>query len=83
MNYNNSICWFKIDKNSINKLSVLNKVGYKLPYFETEDFKTLLKVKSKHVKIDELKNDVVIACDIGFKYYKMNDVQGFYVNKLS
>ena len=74
--YNNSICWFKVDKGSINKFSA-KKDGYKLPYFESNDGKTLLKVKSKNVKIDDLKNDVVISCDIGFKYYKMNDVQGY------
>ena len=45
--------------------------------------KTLLKVKSKNVKIDELKNDIVIICDIGFKHYKMNDFEGYFVNKLS
>ena len=81
--YDNEIIWFKIDKTSIDKLNVLNKVDFKLPYFETDDGKTLLKVKSKNVKINDLKNDVVISCDIGFKYYKMNDVQGCYVNKLS
>jgi len=82
-NYNNSICWFKVDKGSINKFSALKKDGFKLPYFESNDGKTLLKVKSKNVKIDDLKNDVVISCDIGFKYYKMGDFEGYYVSKLS
>jgi hypothetical protein len=39
--------------------------------------------KHSSVKIDELKHDTVIICDIGFKYYKMNDFEGYYVNKLS
>ena len=43
----------------------------------------LLKVKSQNVKIDDLTNDVVISCNIGFKYYKMNDFDGYYVSKLS
>lgn len=81
--YDNEIIWFRIDKNSISKLSSLNKVGFNLPYFETNDGKTLLKVKSKYVKINDLKNDIVISCDLSFKYYKMNDVQGYYVNKLA
>ena len=82
-NYDNEITWFKIDKNSIGKFSVLKKDGYKLPYFESNDGKILLKVKSKNVKIDELKNDIVIICDIGFKYYKIGDYEGYYVSKLS
>ena len=81
--YDNEIIWFKIDKTSIGKLSVINKVGFKLPYFETDDGKTLLKIKSKNVKINDLKNDVVISCDISFKHYKMNDIEGYYVYKLS
>jgi len=43
--YGNEISWFRIDKNSIGKLSVINKIG--------------------------------------FKHYKMENVQGYYVNKLS
>ena len=82
-NYNNSICWFKVDKGSINKFSVLKKDGYKLPYFESNDGKTLLKVKSNNVKIDDLNNDVVISCDMCFKYYKINDFEGYYVSKLA
>ena len=103
--YDNEIIWFKIDKTSIDKLVVLNKVGFKLPYFETDDGKTLLKVKSKNVSIDDIKpcdipyfdnddkktfkkvksktDNIIIACDICFKYYKINDIEGFYVYKLS
>ena len=81
--YDNELIWFRIDKTSIAKLNVLNKVDFKLPYFETDDGKTLLKVKSKNVKLNDLTNDVVIACDIAFKYYKMGDFEGYFVNRLS
>ena len=68
--YDNEIIWFKIDKTSIDKLAVLNKVGFKLPYFETDDGKTLLKVKSKNVNIDDIK-----PCDI--PYFDTDDTKNF------
>ena len=49
--YDNEIIWFKIDKTSIGKLFVINEVDFKLPYFETDDGKILLKVKSKMLKL--------------------------------
>lgn len=67
----------------ISKFSAINKVGFKLPYFETNDGKLLLKVKSKNVKINELKKDEPITCEVHFKHYKMEDFEGYYVCKLS
>ncbi|MFM7854410.1 MAG: hypothetical protein ACKO96_21430, partial [Flammeovirgaceae bacterium] len=58
--------------------SAINKVGYHLPYFETTDEKHLLNVKSKHVKINDLKNYTVISCGVSFKHYKMGDVEGYF-----
>ena len=69
--YENEISYFKLAKNMENKFTALNKVGFKVPYFETTDGKFLLKVKHKNVKINELKKDEPITCEIHFKYYKL------------
>ena len=80
--YENEITYFKLAKNMENKFTALNKVGFKVPYFETNDGKFLLKVKHKNVKINELKKDEPINCEVHFKYYKMSDFDGYYVSKL-
>ncbi len=82
--YENEITYFKIvDKNMDNKFSSINKDKFNLPYFKTNDGKYLLKVKTKYVKIDDLNKDMTYICDLTFKYYKMGDVEGYYVSKLS
>ncbi len=84
-NYNNETTYFKIiDKHIDNKFAVVNKDGYKLPYFKSNDERNyLLKVKSKYVKIEDLNKDMTYIVDLDLKYYKMNGVEGYYVSKLS
>ena len=60
----------------------MNKVGFRLPYFETVDGKFLLKCKNKYIKI-ELKKDEPINCEIHFKRYKMEGFEGYYISKLA
>ena len=82
--YDNEICYFKIKtKNVEQQFALINKEGYKLPYFKTNDLKFLLKVKSKYVKLNDLNKDMTYICDAECKYYKMNDVEGYYVSKLA
>lgn len=82
-NYNNNQVYFKVLKGQENKFTTINKDGYHLPYFKTEDGKYLLKVKNKYVKLDDLNKDMTYICDLELKFYKMNEVEGFYVSKLS
>ena len=82
-NYNNEQVYFKMLKGQENKFTVINKDGYTLPYFKTIDGKYLLKGKSKYVKIDDLNKDMTYICDLELKYYKMNEVEGWYVSKLA
>ena len=58
------------------------KDGFKLPWFKTEEGRNILKVKSKYNKFKELNKDETVVVDICFKYYKMDDVEGFYVSQL-
>ena len=81
-NYNNEQVYFKILKGQENKFTAINKDGFTLPYFKSQDGKFLLKVKSKYVKIDDLNKDMTYICDLELKYYKMESVEGWYVSKL-
>ena len=81
-NYNNEQVYFKILNGQENKFTAINKDGYHLPYFKSQDSKMLLKVKSKYVKIDDLNKDMTYICDLDLKYYKMENVEGWYVSKL-
>jgi hypothetical protein len=83
-NYNNEQVYFKIkEKNVESKFTIIDKDGHNVPYFKSKDGKYLLKVKSKYVKLsDELDKDMVYICDAELKYYKMNDIEGYYVTKL-
>ena len=80
--YENEISYFKLGKNMENKFSAMNKVGFRLPYFEATDGKFLLKCKNKYIKI-ELKKDEPINCEIHFKYYKMEEFEGYYVSQIA
>ncbi len=79
--YDNEISYFRLGKNMENKFSQINKVGFRLPYFEISEQKYLLKVKNKYIKID-LKKDEPINCEIHLKYYKIDNFEGFYVSTL-
>ncbi len=83
-NYNNETTYFKIlDKHIDNQFAIVNKDGYKLPYFKSNDDKNyLLKVKSKYVKIEDLNKDMTYIVDLELKYYKMGDAEGYYISKL-
>ena len=78
--YENEICYFKMrDKNFELKFAPLMKDSYKLPWFKTDKGQYLLKVKTKYCKIKELRKEEVVLLDVIFKYYKMNEMEGFYV----
>ena len=80
--YDNETSYFKIkDKNIDQKFATLIKVDYKIPRFKSENGQTILKVKSKYVKLKdgELKKEELVVVDITFKYYKVNGIEGFYI----
>ena len=54
-----------------------------LRWFKTLKGQTILKVKQKYMKLKEAKKEDVIVVDISFNYYKMNDVEGYYVCELN
>ena len=82
--YDNEVCYFKIiEKNIDQKFAVLIKDDLKSPWWKTDEGQTILKVKPKYMKLKEAKKEEVIVVDISFKYYKMNDVEGYYVCALN
>ena len=82
--YDNEVCYFKIiEKNIDQKFAVLIKDDLKSPWWKTDEGQTILKVKPKYMKLKEAKKEEVIVVDISFKYYKMNDVEGYYVSALN
>ena len=82
--YDNEVCYFKIiEKNIDQKFAVLIKDDLKSPWWKTDEGQTILKVKPKYMKLKEAKKEEVIVVDISFKYYKMNDVKGYYVCALN
>ena len=81
--FDNDISYFKIkDKNIEQKFALLIKQGYNLPWFKSENGQTILKTKSKYLKVKEQKKEEIVVVDIAFNYYKMNGVEGFYVCSL-
>ena len=81
--FNNDISYFKIkDKNIEQKFALIIKEGYNLPWFKSENGQTILKTKSKYLKLKEQKKEEIVVVDIAFNYYKMNGVEGFYVCSL-
>ena len=82
--YDNELSYFKIiDKKIDQKFVALIKDNFKNPWFKTDKGQTILKVKQKYMKLKEAKKEEVIVVDISFKYYKMNDVEGYYVCALN
>ena len=78
--YDNELSYFKIiDKKIDQKFTALIKDTFKNPWFKTDKGQTILKVKQKYMKLKEAKKEEVIVVDISFKYYKMNNVEGYYV----
>ena len=77
--YDNEVCYFKIiEKNIDQKFTVLIKDDLKSPWWKTDEGQTILKVKPKYMKLKEAKKEVIVV-DISFKYYKMNNAEGYYV----
>ena len=82
-NYNNDISYFKlVDKNIDQKYSTVIKPDLKLPWFKTDKQANILKVKPKYITTKEFVKDNTYLVDITFKYYKYNDVEGYYVSQL-
>jgi hypothetical protein len=50
--------------------------------FKSENGVYILKTKQKYVKLKEPKRDEIVTVDIGFHYYKMNNIEGYYVRSL-
>ena len=67
------------DKNFEAKFAPLMKDSHKLPWFKTDKGHYLLKVKTKYSKVKELKKEETVLLEVVFKYYKMNEMEGFYV----
>lgn len=79
--YNNEITYFKIkEKNIEHKFKPIMKENYKLPWFKTEKGHNLLKVKHIYVKIENPPKNKELVVDINFKYYSMDDIQGYYIS---
>ena len=82
-NYNNDISYFKLlDKNIEQKYLAIMKNGFKLPWFKTKEGRTIIKIKSKYNKLKELNKEDIVTVDICFKYYNMDDTEGYYVCQL-
>lgn len=78
--YENEISYFKIkDKNIDQKFVSINREGYKQPYFKTDKGSYILKVKTKYLKLKELKKDEPVSTDIIFNPYEMDNNKGYYV----
>ena len=81
--FENEICYFKLkEKNIESKFSAIMKNDFRLPWFKTDKGYYLLKVKTKYSKLKILHENETVLVEICFKYYKMNDSQGFYVSNL-
>ena len=81
--YDNEVCYFKIiEKNIDQKFAILIKDDLKSPWWKTDEGQSILKVLPKYMKLKEAKKEVIVV-DISFKYYKMNDVKGYYVCALN
>ena len=81
--FDNETSYFKIkDKNLDQKFTTIIKEGYNLPWFKSENGQTILKTKSKYVKLKEQNKEEIVVVGIAFNYYKMNGVEGFYVCSL-
>jgi len=57
--------------------------SFNLPWFKSEKGQSILKVKTKYCKAKEFKKEGPVICDMTFKYYKMNDMEGYYVSLIA
>ena len=81
--YNQDVSYFKIKDFDIDtRFAIIKREGYIVPMFKSENGITILKTKQKYVKLKEPKRDEIVTVDIGFHYYKMNGIEGYYVRSL-
>ena len=81
--YNQDISYFKKKDFDIDaRFSIIKREGYVVPMFKSENGVYILKTKQKYVKLKEPKRDEIVTVDIGFHYYKMNNIEGYYVRSL-
>ena len=81
--FDNEMCYFKLkDKNIETKLAALIKDNFRLPWFKSDKGVNIIKIKNKYNKLKQLHKDETVLVDLVFKYYKMNDSEGFYVSQL-
>ena len=81
--FENEISYFKLkDKNIELKFAAIMKTDFRLPFFKSDKGYYLLKVKTKYNKLKTMNKDETVLVDVSFKYYKMNESEGFYVNSL-
>lgn len=81
--YDNEIIYFKLKDKVDLKFANLMKPSYILPWFKSDKGHYILKVKTKYCKMKELKKEETALVDVIFKYYKMNDIQGYYVSSIA
>ena len=82
--YDNVISYFKLkEKNVEQKFAPIIKAEHKVPWFKTDKGHSILKVKTKYVKLKEPTKDETMTVDVAFSFYSMNDdCYGFYVSSL-
>ena len=67
--YNNENVYFKVSKRDIEtKFNKLNAEEYKVPWFEGDDGKFLMKAKFKNVKLPDFIKQNIYIVNISFKY---------------
>ena len=82
--YNNENVYFKVSKKDIEtKLNKLNVEGYKLPWFEGNDGKFLMKAKYKNVKLPDFIKQNIYITNISFKYYNIDGNEGYYISSIN
>ena len=82
--YKNENSYFEISKKDIDiKFNKVSVDGYKLPWFAGDDGKYILKVKSKNVKLPDMIKENMYIANISFKYYNIDDNEGYYVNTIN
>lgn len=81
--YDNEICYFRLKDKVESKFANLIKEFFNLPWFKSDKGHYILKVKTKYCKMKELKKEETVLVDVIFKYYKMNEIQGYYVSSMA
>ncbi len=81
--FDNENCYFKMkDKNMELKFAAIMKAGFRMPWFKSDKGYYVLKLKTKYSKLKHLQKEEPVLVDTVFKYYKINDSEGFYVSSM-